>query len=158
MFSIRDIIDIAIRIEQNGERIYRAAAKMISDPDLMLLMQWLADEEADHIKWFENLKLQNSHVIDDQALEQMGKDILLDIVGEQSFSLDDVDLSESMAINELVTVAIEYEKDTVMFYEMLRPFVEDFLDVQQLDKIIAEENSHVEKLQAIGDTGIPSEP
>jgi rubrerythrin len=158
MFSIRDIIDIAIRIEQNGERIYRTAAKMISGSDLMLLMQWLADEEADHIKWFENLKLQDSHVIDDQALEQMGRDILLDIVGKQSFSLDDVDLSESMAINELVTVAIEYEKDTVMFYEMLRPFVEDLLDVRQLDKIIAEENSHVEKLQAIADTGIPSEP
>ena len=157
MFSIRDIINIAIQVEQNGERIYRAAAKKISDSDLVLLMQWLADEEAAHIKWFENLKLQNNKVIDDQALEQMGKDILLGVVGEQSFSLNSVDFSKPRDIDALVAVAVEFEKDTVMFYEMLRPFVEDLLDVRQLDKIIAEENSHIEKLQAIADTGIPSE-
>lgn len=157
MFTIQDIIDIAIRVEQNGERIYRAAAEKITDSDLVLLMQWLADEESAHIRWFESLKLQTKKVIDDPALEQMGRDILLDIVGKQTFSLDDVDLSEPMTIRKLISVAIEFEKDTVMFYEMLRSFVEDILDIQQLDNIIAEENSHIAKLKEAMDTGIPSE-
>lgn len=50
MFSLKDIIDIAVQIEQNGERVYRNAAGKIEDPSLRSLLQWLADEETQHAK------------------------------------------------------------------------------------------------------------
>ena len=50
MFSLKDIIDIAVQIEQNGERVYRNAAGKIEDPSLRSLLQWLADEETQHVE------------------------------------------------------------------------------------------------------------
>ena len=52
-------------------------------------------------------------------------------------------------MGSLIELAIEFEKDTVLFYEMLRPFIGDPTVLDQLDEIIAEENDHVSKLQAL---------
>jgi rubrerythrin len=56
MFVIDDILDIAIQIEQNAEKIYRNAQKKISNPSLASMLNWLADEEVDHANWFSDLK------------------------------------------------------------------------------------------------------
>ena len=50
MFSIKDIIDIAIHIERNGENIYKNAAKKTFDPSLNALLQRLAEEEGKHMQ------------------------------------------------------------------------------------------------------------
>jgi hypothetical protein len=55
MFSIQDIIDLAIQIEENGEQVYRRASGEISNPSLVWLLQYLADEETEHARWFSEL-------------------------------------------------------------------------------------------------------
>jgi len=147
MFSLKDIIELAIQIENNGERVYRSAIEKISDPSLVSLLQWLADEEAEHAGWFTELKKKVKKTINDPKLEEMGKTILLDVIGEQSFSLKFADISEIQYVKDLVELSIEFEKDTVLFYEMLRPFIEDKDVEEQLNTIITEENRHIRKLQ-----------
>ena len=56
MFSTAEIIDLAIRIEKNGEKTYRKAQEKVSDLSLASMLQWLADEEVEHAKWFVELK------------------------------------------------------------------------------------------------------
>ena len=56
MFAIKEIIDMAIRIEKNGEAVYRSAMEKISNPALVSLLEWMADEEDCHAKWFSDLK------------------------------------------------------------------------------------------------------
>ena len=56
MFSLKDIIDIAVQIERNGERVYRNAALKIENPSLRSLLLSLAGDETQHAKWFEELK------------------------------------------------------------------------------------------------------
>ena len=123
MFLIGDIIELAIQIEQNAEAVYRNALKKISDPKLVSILQWLADEEVEHAKWFRQLKKTANTTVKDSTVEAMGKSILSDVLGSQSFSLKEADFSEMRQLVDLISLAVEFEKDKVIFYKMLRPFI-----------------------------------
>jgi rubrerythrin len=59
-----------------------------------------------------------------------------------------VDLSKIHDQVSLVDVAIEFESDTILFYEMLLTMVEDKETTDKLSEIIAEENNHIQSLRA----------
>jgi rubrerythrin len=147
MFTIRDIIGLAVQIEKNGESIYRNAAKEVSDPSISLLLVRLADEEVEHAKWFSELKDKVDNTIDDTDVEATTKKILRGILGDESFSLKDVDFSSMKEIEDLLKVAIDFEEDTVLFYEMIRSFINDKETLDHLNTIIEEENNHIRLLQ-----------
>jgi rubrerythrin len=147
VFSIGDIIDLAIQIEKNGENVYRNALQKASNPSLASLFQWLADEEVQHAKWFSELKKTIKTNTDDSRLEEMGKTLLRRILGDQAFSLQDADFSNIDQIKHLVKLAIEFEQDTVLFYEMIQSVIEDKETLDQLNRIIVEEKGHVKLLQ-----------
>jgi rubrerythrin len=146
MFNLGDIIGIAVRIEQNGEKVYTKAAKGASDPLLCSVFAKLASDEIEHGKWFEALRAQAEITGIAPALEDMGKTMLQDIVGDKAFSLTETDLSEIKNIKALLDAAIEFEKDSIIFYEMIAGFVTDDKAINGLKIIIEEENRHVRQL------------
>jgi len=111
-------------------------------------IEFETDDEMEHIDWFTNLKEKTTGTVVDSELEVLGKSILRDVLGDQTFSLNDIDPSNIKQIEDLIKVAIEFEKDTVVFYEMVRSFIDNEETVMHLDKIIDEENRHVQRLQA----------
>ncbi len=147
MFSAEEILDIAIRLEQNGEAIYRKAMKEIDTPEFVKMLQWISTEENQHAGWFENLKNDLSSRPDNPVAREMQKEVFQDMIGDQSFSLKDVDFSRISGIDELIRVFIEFEEDTVLFYEMLEPFLQEEASLKQLKKIIAEEKHHIQRLR-----------
>ena len=147
MFTLGEIIDLAIRIEKNGENTYRKAQEEVSNPSLASMLQWLAEEEVEHEKWFAQLKETVETTGEDPKLEEMGKAILQGVLGDQAFSIKDADFSKTEDINSLLELSIEFEKDTILFYEMLSTFIDDEETLRQLDKIIEEENRHVQVLE-----------
>ena len=151
MFSMRDIIDLAIQIETNAESVYRRALKKISDPALLSILRWLADEEVEHAKWFRQLKATTPGEIKDPAVEALGKSLLSDVLGRQSFSLKEADFSKINQLEDLLSMAIEFEKDKVIFYNLLRQFIEDGETLEFLGKIIDEETHHIQELNRLVD-------
>jgi rubrerythrin len=149
MFSLKDIIDIAVQIEENGERVYRNAAQKIENPSLRSLLQGLAEEEAQHAKWFEALIDTVTGTGDFQEQEKMGRALLKNAVGDQSFTLEDADFSSMEKIEDLLKLAIEFEKDTVLFYGVLQPLIEDQQTLEQLHVVIQEEENHVRHLKKV---------
>jgi len=147
MFTLGEIIELAVRIEKNGEDIYRKAQEEVSSPSLASMLQWLADDEVEHEKWFTQLKDGIETTVEDPKLEEMGKAILKGVLGDQAFSIKDVDFSKIEDINSLLELSVEFEKDTIIFYEMLSAFIDDEETLRQLDKIIEEENRHVQVLE-----------
>lgn len=143
MFSAAEIIDFAVQIEQNGEKLCREAACKKIDPDLTFLLEWMAEQETQHIQWFLSLRPKIKITGNFSQLEQFGKALLGDVLGDQGFSLRDADFSKIQNIKELLLLLIEFEEDTALFYEMLRTAIEDKKTIALLDKIIAEENQHV---------------
>lgn len=149
MFTMKDICDIAIQIERNGETIYRQSAEKISDIATVDLFKELADDEVRHAKWFENLHLERSEPFGNVQLENAGRELLQGMMEDQTFSLDGAGLVQAQSIEKILVQSISFEKDTMLFYEMLGGFIEDEHVLRQLENIIREERSHVEKLKGL---------
>jgi rubrerythrin len=146
MFSVREIVDMAIQIEKNGEGYYREALRKTTDPSLESLLTFLADQESKHARWFEELKKRLKAPAGGGDLAEIDGIMLQRLVGEQRFSLDDVDVSQLDDVKKLLEVSIELEKDTIVFYQMLQAFIDDPDTLEGLNEIIAEENSHIQML------------
>ena len=147
MFSIGDIIELAIQIEQNGEAICRQALKKNIASSLASLFAWMADEEVKHIEWFKSLKASAQISGPNSQLEKMGRDLLSSVLGKQSFSLSDAKLTRLKQITDLISLLIEFENDTILFYEMIKSVVTDRKTLNYLDMIIKEEIRHKSQLQ-----------
>jgi rubrerythrin len=147
MFSIREIIDMAIQLEKNAETFYRQALARVSTPILEPVLVCLADEERDHAQWFERLKrvLQEAKVGGERG--EISGAALRSLVGDQKFSLDEVDLSKIDSVPELIELAVEHEKDTIIFYQMLQSFIDDHQTSKELEEVIAQEEQHIKLLK-----------
>ncbi len=149
MFSAKEILDIAIRIEKNGEAVYRDAMKKVSDPDFVSLLEWMAEEEAQHAQCFSDLKQECETSSRNPFAEEMVMQSFQEIMGARNFSLREADFSAVKNADELVGIFIEFEEDTLIFYEMLQSFVEDKNVLAQLSQIMSEEKQHIEKLKSV---------
>lgn len=142
MFTLRDIVGIAVQVEQNGERTYRTAAAKVKDPKLAGLLGKLADEEASHARWFADLGGRIERIDVGDELADLGNNMLRGIVSEETFSLSDVDLARAAGVKEVLEAATELEGDTIIFYQMLASFVGDAAIVEHIEAIIEEEQRH----------------
>jgi rubrerythrin len=148
MFSIKEILDMAIMLEKNGKATYLGAARNLSDPSLISLLERMADEEIKHAEWFSNRQKEIAFGPINPVADAMGREMFNDLLKGRSFSLDDVDFSQIDHVGAMIETFIEFEKDTILFYQMLEAFIQDEQILQELKKIIAEEERHVESLQA----------
>ena len=151
MFSAKEIIELAIKIEKNGEAVYRSAIEKVPNPELVSLLEWMADEEVKHANWFAELKHNLETKNEDPFVEEMGHELFNEMLGDKNFSLKDVDFATIEEIDGLIETFIEFEKDSIIFYEVLKPFVEDPVVREYLSKIIDEEKRHIELLKEITD-------
>jgi len=146
LFSISEIIDMAVQLEKNGEQIYLSAIDQTNDPGLKQLLKWMADEERQHAKWFLGLNNALIEDEDDGILKDMSDALISDFINGQTFSLKEIDFSTITHPNELIKTFIEFEKDTILFYTILIPFIKNDHTVKELNRIIAEEETHIQKL------------
>lgn len=147
MFTAKELLDIAVRLERNGDAIYRQASENISDPELASLLEWMADEEVKHAQYFEKMKTEVTATPTNAVAEEFGRKLFNEMLGDQSFSLKDVDFLQIDQVNDLIATFIEFEKDTVLFYKMLEAFVDKGKILETLKRIIDEENRHIQQLQ-----------
>ena len=147
VFTIADIRDIAVQIERNGENTYRQASKDAENPEIADLFSWMAEEEKRHAQWFENIKSEHPLTAEQRELEKMGRQLLQEMVGDQTFSLEQAELKKVTSFKEMIVQSIVFEKDTILFYEFLKGVVEGEDVRKGLDIIIAEEQKHADRLE-----------
>ena len=147
MFSANELLDMAIKLEKNGEAVYRRAIEMVSEPELISLLEWMADEEQRHADFFSELKRNLETNRANPFMEEMSRELFDDLLGDKNFSLKEVKFSSIETSEDLFAIFIEFEKDSVIFYKVLEPFVEDPIALEHLKKIIDEENRHIKHLQ-----------
>jgi rubrerythrin len=149
MFSILEIIDMAIQLEKNGEQVYRRGAGQVADDELKRMLLWFADEEVRHAQFFTALKTEIEENAGDLINADMSRELIDRFIREQMFSLKDVDFTRIDDLEELLNIFIEFEEDTLQFFAMLKPFVNDSNEAGRIDQIIAEEKSHISQLREI---------
>ena len=154
MFTLRDVLDMAVQIEHNGAAVYRDALSRTTDPELAEMLAWMADEEDRHARSFAQLRQKLSSQGDNRLLDELGKLMLESIVGNRSFSLEDVDFAKIDAVNDLIAIMIAFEKDTVQFYALFRNFLTEPSEQECLDGVIADEEDHIRKLEQCRDKNL----
>jgi rubrerythrin len=147
MFTAQDILEIAIRLEENGEKTYLDARTHTTDEDLKSLLAWIAKEERAHANWFIQLKNRLSQGEDHQLLAELSQALVEDVVRGQSFSLQEVDFTAIHTTDQMVRTFIGFEDDTIAFYEVLKGLIEDSATVAQLEQIIGEERKHIARFK-----------
>jgi len=147
MFTFGDIKNIAIQIERNGEDSYLKASKVSTDPKITEMLLWMAEQERKHANWFTNLKSSKPLTAEQKEMEDVGQTLLQDMVKGNDFLLDEKNLETSGSVKEVLEISISFEEDTILFYQFLLDFLDDKEDQEQLQRIIAEEQSHITQLE-----------
>ena len=147
MFTAEEIFDLAVQIEENGEAYYREAVKVVAEPSIRGLLAWLADEEVRHRKCFIDLKSAARSGLNDDWAGRISGAFLQSSVNEHAFSLDDIDFSQIQSVGDLLRIAVGFEQDSIMFYEILQGFVTELSVGKHVSEILKEERRHVEMLE-----------
>lgn len=148
MFTMDDLFEIAIKMENNGEAIYIDSANKLVNPTLKEALNWMANEEAAHAQWFTRQKKKLRIEIDEARLKEMVPDVLKGMMGEKTLNLEEINFSTMETVDDLFNTFIGFEKDTIAFYELLEMFIEDEKVHQGLEAIIGEEKNHIKTLEA----------
>lgn len=149
MFTAVELLKMAVRIEENGEKFYLKAMEIQKDPELREMLRELAGDEARHAQWFEAMRerLSREGEAEDRWVQEVSGDLLQSMIGDQTFSLKEVDPADLDSAEKILEAALEFEKDSILFYDMLRGFMDEGESARALQEIISEEELHAEILE-----------
>jgi rubrerythrin len=152
-FSADEILATAERIEENGVAFYAAGCGAVSDPQAKALLQRLSSWEVDHVQIFKGLRQaltaeeQTPTVFDPD--DQMG--LYLQSMADRTVFTAKMNPAEMFGpepeLRHILNLALEREKDAVVFYSGIRSMVPARLGRDKIDAIIREEVSHVAMLE-----------
>ena len=149
-FNADEVFEMAERIERNGARFYRGAAKKFGD--FKKLFTDLAAMEDDHLKTFSAMRAELSTtereplVFDPDGEAQMYLRVMAD---GHVFNVT-ADPSEKLAgiktASEVLKIAIGVERDSVAFYVGLKEGVSAKAGKDNVEAIIRQEIGHIAAL------------
>ena len=148
-FNAIEIFEMAERIERNGVQFYRKAAEALSDEDIRQTLLSLAQMEAEHEETFANMRKQISHKERELITFEPENEMTLYLQAIANGHVFDLkrDLSEQLTgkqtAEDILKLAIEAEKDSIVFYVGLKNFVPASAGKDKVEEIIEEEMGHI---------------
>lgn len=149
MFSASEVLDLAMQVEENGERYYRKVYSRVYHEPLKELLGWLADEEVKHKALFQEIK-------DRVCAAGSGCDSISDVsgsalrsaMGRHAFALDELESSSVQDEKDLLRTAIEFENDSIQFFEFIATLITDPQALFSIQEIRRQELQHKQLLMA----------
>ena len=152
-FSAAEILEMAVKIEENGAAFYRKAASLQGQEADKVFLETLAAMEDRHKASFEEMKTVLSDAEKTETVFDPGEELALYLAamadshgGEGDPNIaDSFTGKETMA--EIVRTAIGLEKESILFYVGLKDLVPPKFGRDKIDRIIKEETQHVAQLK-----------
>lgn len=151
-FTGKEVLEMAVRIEENGMKFYADASKAAKSHQLKDLFRVLSEEEGTHIKTF--LELKRTLVGDDNPSEGFDPYIedsqlyLKSLADTEVFTDGDAGSKAARSIKseeDAISMAIGMEKDSLLFYYELEKMIREG-DRKVIESLIEQEKEHVRKL------------
>ena len=147
LFNADEILEIAVTIERNGQKFYRAAAEVTDAIEAKTLLIKLADWEASHEQRFKKMKSELSGA-DYASLDPDGSvaAFLRSVADGKIFNLDAFDSDIQRMTGNLRSVfneAIGREQVAVTYFSAVRDIVPEAFGKNSIDDIVREELSHI---------------
>jgi len=147
-FNAIEVFEIAEQIERNGAAFYRKAAELFEDSDAVGIFTKLADWEVKHEAVFAEMRKQLA--AEPAELSTFDpEDAPLDakaMAGLAAFGLrpdPSGELAGCKTRADVLNLALQKEKDTIVYYTGLKEFVPVAVAIDKIGEIITEELHHV---------------
>ena len=150
-FSLNEVIELAVQIEKSGYQYYNSSLgrKDLSSRARELLTK-LRDEEIKHEATFKNLRSSSDYEkLGDPIDWQEAASYLKTISDSHVFSKPDASIKLAASASdemEIIDFAVQFEKDTLIFFHSLHRSISNIPTKNIINKIIDEELSHVAML------------
>jgi rubrerythrin len=149
IFHATDVVEMAMELERSGEIYYQTVAEKATSPEVQALFKDLAEQEQHHYEAFKQLSrtvwdtAANPEETWDEYLKYLQATI-------QSAFFEGADKALALAEQvederEAVEMAMDFEKETMLFFYELRDKVSG-ADQSVVRRIIDEERTHVRRL------------
>jgi len=148
LFTAAEIITMAIEAEKNGLAFYQAMTSKAKDQQTRNIFSFLAEEEAEHKNTFQTL-LDDFAPMDMSHTDEAEYHNYLNAFASTRIFNSDVDIDQLVQniTNDIeaVDIAIQTEKDAILFYYELREQVQSE-GRKSINEIIKEEKTHLARL------------
>ncbi len=144
-----EVLEIAEKIERSGMKFYRRAAGQCQDASISTLLVQLAQWESRHVEVFKQMRerlIAEHSPLGAAAQEETDTPDARALAGLAVFGIQpdpNQQLTGTEGKAQVLRMAIEKEKDSIVYYTGLRDFVPDGPDRQAIEEIIQEEMKHV---------------
>ncbi len=151
-FSADEIFEMAEGIERNGMKFYAEAAKAAPDKEACQMFLNFAAMEERHLRTFEEMRSglkgmeKESPIFDPEGQAALYLAAIADSSGWEGKANPVERLTGKESIEDIFEIAIEAEKDSVVFYIGLKELVPARAGRDKIEAIIKEEMSHISNL------------
>ncbi|OGQ09792.1 MAG: hypothetical protein A2026_11245 [Deltaproteobacteria bacterium RBG_19FT_COMBO_46_12] len=148
-FNADEIFQIGVQIESNGQKFYETIAKNTFDPSAKKIFLDLAKWESKHIELFKKWqeRLPDSAKRGDLFDPNQELNLYLKATADSHVFIRNKDIpelaSKCKTPVEALDLAVTFEKDSVVFYTMMKKLVTEHLGKAEMDTLIDEEISHI---------------
>jgi rubrerythrin len=151
VFEASDIVEIAIRIEENGANFYKFAEQIAKQEEAKQLFARLAGEELNHKKIFEGIFAKLDKTDPQESYDGEYSAYLRDYVDSNIIFTKEAMSKELAKVKDTagaLDFAIKREMDSILYYHEIKKFVSTSQHAT-LDQIIEEERKHFAKLSEV---------
>ena len=151
-FNASEIFEMAEEIERNGSKFYRQAAANSSDKKTKQMLLNMAAMEDSHLKIFEEMRKQLSGqekewaIFDPDNQSALYLQAMADARGYEGKITPGKELTGNETTKEIIEIALNSEKESVLFYFGLKDMVPVRAGRDKVETIIKEELSHITTL------------
>jgi rubrerythrin len=146
-FKASEVFEVAVQIEQNGEKLYRHAVKVTDDPKMKDVFNHLAEEEVKHKRLFEGLAAKAEHYQPPETYPGEYCSYVRAYAEGIVFSPEKMEqeLAKVGSADDAVEMGIQREIESILYYLEIKSFVPKN-QWQDVDGIIEEERKHYLRL------------
>jgi rubrerythrin len=148
VFKGSDVVEIAIRIEENGENFYRYAVQLAKDEDTKKIFMNLAEAEVHHKRTFEKIFAVMAKEALPETYDGEYAAYLHNYVDNSIIFKKDVMETEMAKVKDVLAAidfAIRRELDSILYYHEIKPLV-PVSEHGVIDDVIDEERKHFKGL------------
>ena len=150
MFDASEVFQLAIRIEENGEKFYRKMAEKFEEPTTKELFTFLANEEVGHKKIYQEILSTIEKYTPRESYPGEYFAYLRSYADNIIFSQKEFDTKlESIAdVMSALDFAINAEVSSILYYQEVKNIVPENKH-HQIEKIVDEERKHFTMLSEL---------
>jgi len=148
VFDASDIVEVAVRIEENGANFYRYAVQLAGKEEVKALFQQLADDEVQHQRIFTEILAGMDRNVPPEGYDGEYAAYLHSYVDNRLVFTTDAFAGQLAKMQDEISAldfAIQRELDSIAYYREIR----EFLPADQrteIERIITEEKGHFMRL------------